>query len=440
MATVAAESIPNIRASWRAPATLFATAIISNIYQLTHFPLPGFGPYYEAIAVARNLAYTGHFANPYTAVPTGPTAHLAPLLPAILALLIRLLGYSGAFVLASIALMVAANALHAALLPSVSDLLFNSRMPGIWAGALSAILPLFQIASPGDCFFLGPLLLLFLLASDRAVNRFGPAGGGVLAGCLVGILLLWSPAALIVIAIWMIRVGLLQFRTAADRLRLAATATIATFLVCLPWTLRNYRELGAFFFIRDNLGQNLLISNNDRSAPTVAENFRNGVLVKYSPNFNPSEAARIVQLGEVRYNSLCSKAAEEWCLRNPSKFVRLTGWRILRFWFPAPELPAYDWSLWLVTALSVPGLILSISRKESAAWFLSAVLLFFPLVYYITEADDRYRYPIVWASLLLAGYALALFHRGISTARQYPAGSIEVHKMGYRYRSHDITT
>src|SRR5579872_1898513 len=140
MATVATAPLASVmpsRSHTRAPIILFAITVVSCIYQLTRFPLPGFGAYYEALTLAKNLAYTGRFADPFSAGATGPTAHLAPLVPALLAILIRLLGYGVNFVLVTEGLMVAALALQAALLPAISERLFGSRRPGIWAGALA---------------------------------------------------------------------------------------------------------------------------------------------------------------------------------------------------------------------------------------------------------------------------------------------------------------
>jgi hypothetical protein len=175
--------------------------------------------------------------------------------------------------------------------------------------------------------------------------------------------------------------------------------------------------LGAIVFVRDNLGLELHIANNDQAAPTLVQNLSNGSLPRLHPNFNPAEARRVRQLGEVTYNRFCMTAARKWCVRNPGQFLHLTGWRTLRFWFPAPVLPLYAWSLWAVTGLSIIGLILALSREEPAVWTLGGVMLFFPALYYFVQADDRYRYPIIWVSLLLGGYVLAVVQRAIRPAR-----------------------
>jgi len=54
--------------------------------------------------------------------------------------------------------------------------------------------------------------------------------------------------------------------------------------------------------------------------------------------------------------------------------------------------------------LSIPGLILMARRREPVGIYLLTVLLLYPPMYYITIADVRYRYPVLWVSALAAGY------------------------------------
>jgi hypothetical protein len=63
--------------------------------------------------------------------------------------------------------------------------------------------------------------------------------------------------------------------------------------------------------------------------------------------------------------------------------------------------------LWIVTLFSIPGLVLMAYRRERVTLFVVLVLIAFPLLYYVVISDVRYRIPVLWLSLLPAGYLLA---------------------------------
>jgi hypothetical protein len=107
------------------------------------------------------------------------------------------------------------------------------------------------------------------------------------------------------------------------------------------------------------------------------------------------------RLGEVEYNRNRLALALSWIRHNPYRFVELTGGRFLQFWFPGEA-----YSFWLLTALAIPGAIWIRRQRQWTGSVLLAICTLYPLVYYIAETTPRYRYPILWVSLLQAGYAL----------------------------------
>ena len=111
-------------------------------------------------------------------------------------------------------------------------------------------------------------------------------------------------------------------------------------------------------------------------------------------------------MGEPAYDRYRVHSTIEWARGHAGPFLRLTGKRIVEFWFPSPDYGAYGRCLWLVTALSIPGLILM--RRTRRMRFLVAVFVVYPCLYYVVVSDYRYRYPIQWLSLLPAGYAISL--------------------------------
>jgi hypothetical protein len=46
-------------------------------------------------------------------------------------------------------------------------------------------------------------------------------------------------------------------------------------------------------------------------------------------------------------------------------------------------------------------------HRQRITFFILGVWLLYPPVYYVMVSMDRYRYPILWTSLLPAGYFLA---------------------------------
>jgi len=66
-----------------------------------------------------------------------------------------------------------------------------------------------------------------------------------------------------------------------------------------------------------------------------------------------------------------------------------------------------------MTLLSIPGIWLMWKKNPSAAGILALWLLFFPLIYYIIQFDPRYRFPILWVTLLLAAFLIAELAKGV---------------------------
>lgn len=60
----------------------------------------------------------------------------------------------------------------------------------------------------------------------------------------------------------------------------------------------------------------------------------------------------------------------------------------------------------ILTLLAFPGVVLMRRRSRVGSWLFAATLAIYPLIHYIIQIEDRYRYPILWATLLPAAYAL----------------------------------
>ncbi len=94
----------------------------------------------EVVKIAISLAKTGNFADPFS-IPTGYTAHIAPVYPLVISPLYRLLGDTSTADFARIVLSIAVAAVSYALLPFVATAIRMSASVGIVAGLTGALLP-----------------------------------------------------------------------------------------------------------------------------------------------------------------------------------------------------------------------------------------------------------------------------------------------------------
>src|SRR6185369_12646788 len=93
----------------------------------------------ETLAVARSLALTGKFADPFAPMATGPTAHLAPVYPVALGLIVQRYGEGPSAVLAIKWMTLLLVALQAALLPALGRRMGLDYLPSLLA-ALAVVI------------------------------------------------------------------------------------------------------------------------------------------------------------------------------------------------------------------------------------------------------------------------------------------------------------
>lgn len=379
---------------------LFALGGVAGLLQLTT-QLP-FGPGFETVAIAENLAHYGTFANPLLVLQSGPSALSPPLYPFLLAVFMKVLP-SPSFVLLAVALgCVLANAVTAALLPRVSQLFYGAAAPGVFAGVLWLMAA--QLLPSWDANYTAAALLAFCLYSAASVEKERVFPSTAYSGLLAGGIFLLNPMSALVFVPW------LGYLLASTKVLLRRRVTYCCIVlgtvavVTFPWALRNDQVFGAFL-VRTGFGLNIYVSNNDCSGTNLSEDLHSGCAALYQPNFNLKEAQAFRDLGELKYDHQRLKMAEEWMKTHPQRFARLTISRFLAFWFPRrAEQPFRATVIWLTTIASLPGLALMVLRREPVRYFVLVTLLLYPTVYYVIFSEVRFRYPVLWLSLLPAGY------------------------------------
>ena len=377
-----------------------------------------------------NTAYTLHkfseFGNPFPSLPTGPSAHVAPAFPTLVAGIFDVFGDGpdGSRALAFTEAL--AMILEIALLPILVRALGGDWIVGILA-ALFAIAGARRMpeseANYVALLLTGATLLACYYSRALAFRQGKPASfreGSLkpwriasVLGILWGIILLTNPATVTIWLPWLI-LGFWYSWRHGWRFPWAP-ALILPLVLIVPWVVRNYRVLGGFVPVRSNLGLELRVGNNPCAAATIRVNSRSGCY--QHPSGDIGEAHRFVQTGEIKYNRIQMVEALAWIRQNPRHAASLALRRAVLFWFPSESgdplhsLFSRDHLLWtytmdLATLLSLPGLILLYRRNPVGAVLLGVILGVFPLIYYATQYDPRYRYPIAWVSFVLAAFAV----------------------------------
>lgn len=359
----------------------------------------------EMVWVAQNLAFHGQFANPFPVRETGATAIVAPAYPFFLAMLLALFGpdYGGIAIVWIVALM---HGLHAALLIQLSRSVFQDQRPGAWAAVVAVAFPTVRFMPAWEAVSAATVLLVFCTVALRWLQqRRAGVGGVALLGMLAGFLVLVNPVAALVAVIWAVLLFCEYWSGFQRPIASVACFGLMLFVTPLPWAIRSQIVLGAPV-IKNTLGMTLDASNNDCASSSVVLTWRSGCYGKHHPHDNRAEADLLATMGEVKYDAFRLHTALSWIGSNSGAFLRLTVRRTFEFWFPNTAEGPYAYAISLVTLLSLAGFVMMRRKNILFLRFAAWALLLYPLVYYIVYSSSRYRVPILWISLLGAGYFL----------------------------------
>ena len=371
---------------------------------------------YESLQLACSLAQKGTLSDPFQVMATGPSAHLAPLFPAFVSLLMKWFGestYAGwALGWAAITMI----GIHLALLPFLTRRFGLGFSPGVIAAAVF-LLAKIQPYVMWESFYVALLAVVLSWLMHETVAGASSSAKVIVTAVLWAVVLWTNPVPLLVLLPWLAWVVIWTKVPRNQKLALL----ILPFLIISPWLVRNYRVFGHFIFMRDNLGLELAVSNNSCAAFTFNANEFSQCFQENHPNEGIVEAARVRDLGEYEYNRVRMREAVNWIRRNPDRFFALTGQRLVAFWFPSPTgnpfeargTPPGILLGWFMVLLSFPGLWLMWKKNREATGILLLWLVLFPPIYYVIQFDLRYRYPILWATFVPAGFFLAELAKGV---------------------------
>jgi len=377
----------------------------------------------ETYRIAYSLYDHGQFANPFRAIQTGPSAHLAPVFPSLLAGLMMIFGKQSTGLYAIQLAAVLTLSLQLSLYPLFTRALGMGSLTGV-IGAAAWILAKPELIYAWEAFYASLVLAGACCLYRRQMDLQGPTGSTWLLGCLMGLLTLMLPSILPVFCLWLAW-EVWQRRVVFFK-RFLVPLIVLPALIVVPWTVRNYLVFHRFILVRDDLGLELAVSNND-CAQFSTERNQAGCFQRNHPNASVSEGKRIIDLGEPDYNQLRLREALDWIKSHPRQFAWLTTCRFIAWWIPTdigkgsfadyagPGRLLERSVIYLMTLLSIPGLVILWRRDFKSAVVCASCLVVFPILYYLVQYSDRYRDPVLWLTFQLGALPISdLSHRFFS--------------------------
>lgn len=385
-------------------------------FVLVHFPARWFYTRGVEMGLLANSLLDGEGLSSPFGGTTGPTAMIAPAYPIFVAGVFHLLGRST--LAASLAIM----GIHIALnLVTIWMIMHLSRqvagrgaavMAGLfWACSLPTIwMPtIFWETSFSACLLLGFVVFARTLRVESTTLRWLGCGG------YCGVAGLFNPAllpSLLMMAAWA------GYAARRGRLLKPVSGAMMFILTFSAWPIRNALVFHAFIPTRTTVGFELWMGNHPGATGFLDESL--------FPMYNGAELRDYRRRGERDYTGHKAAMARAYVCAHPGTSARLTMLRVVRFWMGAGNRTGSIFFLLhagLTTLLGAGGLcILRRSRaRQMVPWFIIPMLLF-PLPYYASHAEFRYRLVLDPLMCVLAACVLRCVMQRLSGMRAgFPA-------------------
>ncbi len=382
----------------------FGWVLHANTYRFTSPDHFDFGQ--EIGCIARSLV-TGHgFSSPFPE-PSGPTTWIAPVYPFLVAGVFKLFGlYSTASAIVMLGFNCAVSALTCLPMFAIGRTVTNRRMAliAIW---LWTLLPpfmtwaVFWVWDASLTTFVVTCLLWFTLRLSQSVT----ISGWLTFGLLWGLAALLNPSVLSVMPFTLAYIAW-KARSRGERwLASAAACCFMAVLTITPWLIRNYSTFGKFVFIRGNFWLEMRMGNSPYS---------DGTWMGFAhPEINHYERQKYLTLGEQAYFETKKQETLQFIHEYPWYFRELCFRRVLLYWWDFNDISPDTSEVLKAMArrvfstLALVGLVFLWIRRREGAALLTAVLVVFPLPYYLTYPYGRYRHVLEPLLLICAVYALS---------------------------------
>jgi 4-amino-4-deoxy-L-arabinose transferase-like glycosyltransferase len=399
------------------------------LYIRTHAPQSTMENYpigAETGRLAKALAAGEGFSSPLS-IDTGPSAWMTPLYPLLLAGVFKVYGtFSWLSFLVVAAINCALSSLTAWPVYAIGRKAFGTAVGvtagWLWAFLLTAIF--YSVVWVWDTSLSALIFSLIILATLHICGTKRAAawaGYGALwgAGALTNASMI---STLPFLAGW----AAMQLRQKSLPWLRPVAVTLFVFTVAIsPWFIRNYVVFHRIILFRDNFGLELWLGNNP-SNPGIWSWWLH-------PNDDDGEREIFARMGELPYMELKQREAISWIKAHPRDFLEDTWHRFIDNWtgFDDPISDRLRGRLYtkvldslglFFPLLTFAGALLAYRQRSPYAFPLAAVLLVFPLIYYVTHTSMRYRHPIEPVMTVLAAVTVA---RMGSMFAGRPAGQLE---------------
>jgi hypothetical protein len=389
-------------------------ATLSIMWHLALLPVKDFLPYgYELGKVASSIATGKGFSSPLRFLDTGPTAWFTPIYPYFVAGIFKIWGV---FTFESRLVIQAANCAFAALtifpIYGIAHRSFGKAVAigASWAWVFLPTSLLFPITWIWDT-SLAALFMALIFWATLAMSEARALSAWAGYGALWAFGVLINPSILSVFpflagwAIWRARLGPLPW------IRVATVTALIFAAAMVPWTIRNYRVFGKFIVLRSNFGLELWLGNN----PGVPDTWSPWL----HPNDSREEAEKFQRMGEIAFMAEKNHEAIEFMRSHPADTLHFIYRRFVNTWLAITDSPVDEWTSfpWYLRGFVVLNLLFSLftwlgalfanrtKSEDSLAYF--AMLIVFPVVFYVTHSSLRYRFPMDPIMMVLAAYGVA---------------------------------
>ncbi len=354
------------------------------IYALVHFHAAWFFSRGSEMGfLAISLVHGKGLSSPF-GLPTGPTAMVAPGYPLLVAGIFKLFG-SGTLSSALVLMLcnLAANLTTVALIYRISQKL-ASEAAAFWVALFwSCSLPLLWMPTIFWETSLSSALLLGFMTAMLAAGSLDRPRFWLSCGAMCAVAGLLNPALLPCLAALL---GHTFFRATPKKLGAVVLTTLSFALVFSPWPLRNAHVFHAAILTRTTVGLELWMGNHPGSTGYLYESL--------FPTYNQKELADYEARGELGYTRHKQDVALAYIEAQPGITASLTAQRFLRFWTGtgnAVGSPIFALHAATTTLFGFAGLFLIFRARNRNRWLFFLPILIFPLPYYITHAEFRYR-------------------------------------------------